>query len=401
MSQSRGPYDFVFLNQSCSPQVLELCEKIADELGPTLLFTGTDLRKSRTPRLTIQPAPAYDNSSYRSRLKTWLSYSAAAMKLGIRLRGSPVVVVTSNPPFGPFIGYFLRKVRRFRYVIRVLDVYPDAILQAGLAKGFFRAIPFGWELSSRIAFQHAERVITLGECMAERVQRFMAAQQRVDIIPDWVDTERISPIAKANNWFAKEHNQLGVLTVLYSGNLGVTHDIEGVFSAIEQLEGDPRIQFLFVGGGARRGEIIARLKERKNCRILANQSEEVLPYSMSSGDVALVLLGDSGRGVSMPSKTYHMMASGAAVLGISSGDNDLKRTIEYHGAGLNLEPRDDAGIVKAIKRFASDPVFLEQCRQNSRAAATFSYSAAICLEKLVRLLAEVRGAPAAPSPHNS
>lgn len=390
MNQSVGPFDFVFFNQSCSSQVLELCETIADELGPTLLYTGTHLRKSKTPRLRIEPAPTYDNTSYASRFRTWLKYSAAALNLGARLGGNPIVVVTSNPPFGPFIGYFLLRMRGFRYVIRVLDVYPDAILQSGLARGVLRVIPLGWELLSRIAFRNAERVITLGECMGERVQRFMAPGQQVDIIPDWVDTERIAPIAKADNWFAKEHDQLGFLTVLYSGNLGVTHDIEGVLSGIKELESDSRIRFLFIGCGARRAEIVARLSDRKNCLVLPNQPEEVLPYSISSGDVALVLLGDSGRGVSMPSKTYHMMASGAALLGISSGDNDLKRTIMRHEAGLNLEPHDSAGIVRAIERFASDGAFLERCRQRGREAAESSYSRAICSGKLLRLLAEVR-----------
>lgn len=390
MSPSLGPFEFVFLNQSCSSQVLELCETIAEELGPTLLYTGTALRKSRTPRLRIEPAPAYDNTSYRSRFRSWLSFSAAALKIGIRLRGNPVVVVTSNPPFGPFIGYSLRRARGFRYLVRVLDVYPDAILQSGLAKGVFRFVPFGWELASRLAFRRAECVITLGECMAERVERFTGPGQRVHIVPDWVDTERIVPIAKADNWFAKEHDQLGVLTVLYSGNLGVTHDIEGVFSAIEALEVDPRIRFLFIGGGARREEIINRLKNRKNCLVLPNQPEEVLPYSIGSGDVALVLLGDSGRGVSMPSKTYHMMASGAAILGISSGDNDLKRTIARHQAGLNLEPTDSDGIARAISRFATDASFLAECRQNARRAAESAYCRAVCSGELVRMLAEVQ-----------
>jgi colanic acid biosynthesis glycosyl transferase WcaI len=385
-----GPFDFVFLNQSCSTELFGLCARVADELGPTLLYTGTELHKPNTARLTVVQAPAYDNTSYRSRLKTWLSYSAEALKLGSRLGGTPVVVVTSNPPFGPFLGYFLRKTRRFRYVIRVLDVYPDAILQSGLARGALRVVPPLWEISNRVAFQNADRVVTLGECMAERVKRFMRPGQELSIIPDWVDTDRIISRPKAENWFARQHGQIDRLTVLYSGNLGVTHDIEGVFSAMTALEQDARIQFLFIGGGARRGELLERARGRPNCQVLPNQAEDVLPYSLGTGDVALVLLGDSGRGVSMPSKTYFMMASRAAILGISSGDNDLKRTIERHGAGMNLEPGDAAGIVQALQRFASDAPFLERCRENARRAAEANYSRKVCGDQLVELLADVR-----------
>jgi colanic acid biosynthesis glycosyl transferase WcaI len=385
-------YDFVIFNQSCSAQTFGLIERIAEELGPALLLTGTELRASRTPRLTVERAPSYDNSSYRTRLKTWLSFTVAALKRGIGLRGRPVVLVTTNPPFGAFVAYWLRKTRGFPYVIRVLDVYPDAISQSGLARGMGKIVPPIWDLGNRTAYAGAARVVTLGECMAERVQRSLPKEREVQIIPEWVDTASITPLPKDQNWFAKEHDQVGKLTVLYSGNLGLTHDIEGVFQAIAELKDEPKIQFMFVGGGARREEILRRTEPFPNCRVLPSQAEHVLPFSLTAADVAIVALGGSGRGISMPSKTYHMMAAGAAILGISSGDNDLGRTVQKHGIGLNLEPEDTVGIVSALLRFARDPEFLAQCRANARQAALLEFSEQSCAGAMLQLLGDVQKA---------
>jgi colanic acid biosynthesis glycosyl transferase WcaI len=381
-------YDFVVIHQSCSIQTFELLERLADEIGPTLLFTGTSLRAPRSAALTVRNAPSYDNSSYRSRIRTWLSYTWAALRLGDLLDGKPVILVTSNPPFGPFVGYWHQK-RGCPYVIRVLDVYPDAVIQSGLARGALRIVPALWNFANRVSFRRAARVVTLGEGMAERVGRFTSATQTVEIVPEWVDTNYIIPRPKDENWFAEKHEQVGRLTVLYSGNLGLTHDIEGVFQAISELQDEPHIQFLFIGGGARRDEIVERTRSFSNCRVLPSQPEEALPYSLSTADVAIVSLGDSARGVSMPSKTYHMMAAGAAVLGISSGDNDLARTIEKHRIGVNLAPSDTVGIVAALRRLATDQARLTEYRTNARRAAVECFSEQVCAGALLKMLREV------------
>ncbi|HET9956445.1 MAG TPA: glycosyltransferase family 4 protein [Polyangiaceae bacterium] len=383
-----GPFEFVVFDQSCSVQVFELCARIASELGPTLLHTGTDFSGESKPGLTVIRGPAYDNRSYSSRLRTWSAYVRHALNVGLRLRGRPVVMVSSNPPFGPFVGYTLRKLKGFRYLVRILDVYPDAIVKAGLATGIWRLLPATWERANRIALESAEHVVTLGECMRDRVQRFVTAPVR--IIPSWLDVHEIAPRPKAENWFAQQHDQLGKLTVIYSGNLGITHDFSGVFEAARRLRERSDIQFVFIGGGGRKDEISAATRGLPNCRVLPNQPKENLPYSMTCGDVAIVALGESGQGISMPSKTYHMMSAGAAILGISFGDNDLKRTIEHHQCGINVDPRDAQAVVAAVERFRADPEFLSRCRINARMAAEREFSAQVCIPQYLELLDDMR-----------
>ena len=187
-----------------------------------------------------------------------------------------------------------------------------------------------WEALNRLALSRAEHVITLGPVMVERVQRFLRPGKSAQCIPDWVDPTNIVPRSKTDNWFAQEHGQLGKLTVLYSGNLGLTHDLSALFRVAETLQSNDAVCFLFIDGGARRAELEAVASRLRNVLLLPRQPQENLPYSMTTGDVAVVTLGKGTEGISMPSKTYYMMAAGCAILGISHGDNDLKRLIENY-----------------------------------------------------------------------
>ncbi len=92
----------------------------------------------------------------------------------------------------------------------------------------------------------------------------------------------------------------------------------------------------------------------------------------------------------MPSKTYYLMAAGCAVLGLSHGDNDLKRLIERYECGLNVEPDDTEGVLQALKRFRDDPEFLSHCQSRGRKAAEAQFSATVNMGRYLELLGSLR-----------
>ena len=107
---------------------------------------------------------------------------------------------------------------------------------------------------------------------------------------------------------------------------------------------------------------------------------------MTSGDVALVTLGKGTEGISMPSKCYFMMAAGCAILGVSEGDNDLKRVIEAYECGVSLTCDDSAGIAAAIRRFKEDPAYLKRLQANARKAAEEVFDTKVVNQQYMELL---------------
>ena len=82
--------------------------------------------------------------------------------------------------------------------------------------------------------------------MQERLLRRGIPPERIHIADNWADGNEIWPLP----FHGGEQ-----LRVLYSGNLGLSHDTETILGAIQALDGDALFRFPFAGGGARRKRI--------------------------------------------------------------------------------------------------------------------------------------------------
>ncbi len=101
------------------------------------------------------------------------------------------------------------------------------------------------------------------------------------------------------------------------GNLGMVHDLTVLPAVAAQLQAYPDVHFVVIGEGAGRKALEAQCArlDLSNLTFLPFQPESALPFSLAMADIGLVALAKGAEGVSMPSKTYYMMAAGSALLG--------------------------------------------------------------------------------------
>ena len=370
---------------------VELGSDLATELGPSLMYTGVPSDFS-IGNLQVVAGPPDRKSSELARLLGWVQYFVQAAWLTVSTPGRPLLFIVAQPPWLPLVGLLKKRLTGQPYVVWVDDIYPDALVRHRRLRPGGLAVRI-WSWLNRIMLNNADRVFTIGECMAEILTQYVDATgddwPSIVVVPTWVDTEEIKPLPKEQNWFAAKHGQVGKLTVLYSGNLGLSHDLDTVIAAARELGNRTDVHFMIIGHGPRWDslqEAVAGL-ETHNVTLLPFQSEEVLPYSLATGDVAVVSLDKGLEGISMPSKTYYAMAAGSAVAGISMTPSDLQQVIERHRCGFNVEPGDVTGFVAGIKRFLEDPDYLNSCRRNARLAAEQAFSRAV---NVGRVLAEIR-----------
>lgn len=83
----------------------------------------------------------------------------------------------------------------------------------------------------------------------------------------------------------------------------------------------------------------------------------------------------------MPSKTYHAMAAGSALLGVSHSPSDLESVIERYRCGINVEPGDVDGFVQAVDKFR-ETEYLAKCRKNARHAAETEFSRTVNVQRV-------------------
>ena len=378
----------LFLKQTASMHswFVELGTDLAQVVGSCVMYTSVDADQ-QIGNLQLLASPAYSTRSDWSRLWTWFRYFVKALWLAWRTPHGALLFIVAQPPYLPLIGYMCKRFYGQRYMVWVDDVYPDALVRHGRLRESGVANRL-WQRFNRKVLAEAEQVTTLGQRMAELVSQYLPddAECKVQVIPTWVDSDIIQPISKSKNTFAIQHEQVDKLTVLYSGNLGLSHDLDTMIKAAERLQHLSKAHFMVIGAGTRWDELQTGAKRLDNLTLLPWQPEETLPYSLSAGDVAIVSLGKGFEGVSMPSKTQYAMAAGSAILGLSHSSSDIKEVIDRHNCGVNVEPGDVQGLVDAIVRFADDPEYLSRCRQNARQAAVAEYSRKVNVQRVLDVI---------------
>jgi colanic acid biosynthesis glycosyl transferase WcaI len=199
--------------------------------------------------------------------------------------------------------------------------------------------------------------VVLGECMAEKVVKLGLPSDRIRVVPNWSDDERIKPIDSGNNPLRAKWQLEGKFVIGYSGNLGRAHEFETVLAASQQFKNDPRIVFLVIGGGHRSGEFVRRVNAcglADKFLFLPYQDDDVLAYSLSVPDVHWISLRPELEGLMVPSKVYGIAAAGRPFIAITAKNGEIARLVDANHCGIVVEPGNSDALVKAIVRLSND-----------------------------------------------
>ncbi|HEY9824600.1 MAG TPA: EAL domain-containing protein [Stenomitos sp.] len=266
-----------------------------------------------------------------------------------------LLLLTSEPPFLFAVGYVIHRLFKVPYVCLIYDLYPDAIVEFGIASEH-SWITRLWNRINCSIWSRAESIIVLSDTMKERVvNKVPRVAKKISIIHNWSDPQWIKPIPKSNNPFAAEYNLQDKFVVLYSGNMGRCHDLETIVAAADELRHEP-IQFVFIGAGPKRQPIMERVAELnlQNCLFLPYQDKEVLPFSLTACDLSLVSVGEGMEGVVAPSKFYSALASGRPIAAICETHSYLRQLIADANCGAAFLPGDVKGLAAFIRYLAKD-----------------------------------------------
>jgi glycosyltransferase involved in cell wall biosynthesis len=365
------------VSQVAGPMIRQLLEDLhARGIKGELLAGWVDAEAGETLPFVWRRACALRKNPAWRRLWTWLRFTGRA-KMFLMWRRRVPALITTNPPWVMLAAATLRRLLGLRYVLLVYDVYPDVLERMGALRtgGLLARV---WKRWSRKALLRASGVITLGESMARTLRGHLRPGEDVpiEVIPNWADTDFIRPRPKAENLWAVRHGLADKFVVVYSGALGATHDTESIVTAASMLRDLPDVRFVIIGEGTRRKAIeglVARAA-LPNLTLLPLEPYSVLPFSLASADCGIVCLDDLYEGISVPSKTYTMMAAGAAILAVSPPGTELSGLVAEFSCGVHVPPRSPEALAAAVRRLHGDRALLESMKSASRRAAEEHFS---------------------------
>ena len=315
------------------------------------------------------------------RVVSYLSFYVAAFAKALTLRRADMVVSMTTPPLISVLGAALKLLRGSRHFIWEQDLYPEIAvdLQYLKAGGLTHRIT---GLIADAVRRQADGIIVLGPCMRHRLIQRGVASEKIHIAEHWASSQAIQPMPRPAS--------PADLVVLYSGNLGMAHDVETIQGAISNLRHDTRIRFLFAGTGNKR-QVLAEF-----CRSEGIESVEFRPFvardrlseGLAAGDIGLVTQRDASCGAVVPSKVYGILAAGRPLLFIGPAQATPALLIARHNCGWRVDCGDVQGATDLIAFLAAHPEAVKAAGIRARDALVHCYD----LPQSVNRIADILGA---------
>ncbi|MGA9278731.1 glycosyltransferase family 4 protein, partial [Ilumatobacter sp.] len=321
-------------------------------------WTGRWVRREETTWGSItrvHPFPGDDKSNLLRRAIGFVGYSALAgiqaVRTGGWFRRADVVIAMSPPLTLGLTGKIAAMIRRAPLVFNIQDVFPDAAIETGAITNPRVIAAARW--LERLSYRSADAVTVLSDDLAENVRAKLPAERRsrVHEIPNFVDTDAIRPLDRLTPYRA----ELGLgdgPVVLYGGNVGFSQSLDLMVHAARAL---PEVTFLVNGDGAARADLEASAVDVPNIVFRGYVDGERLAELLATGDVHVVPLKAGLARVSVPSKTYSIMAAGRPVLAAIDPDTAVPRILADSGGGVAVAPDDPEAFVRAVRELVGDP----------------------------------------------
>ena len=266
-------------------------------------------------------------------------------QLGRNYENVDLIFSVSTPPTQGLLAGRLAKKLGCKKIYNLQDVFPDSLITTGLTK----EESLLWKLGRKIedyTYKSADTIIVISESMKCNIMAKGVPEEKIQVIPNWIDTDSVKPVSKRDNRLFEEFDiDRKKFTVVYAGNFGAAQGAGVVLEAAELL---PDVQFVIFGGGAEFESAKKKAEKLANVIINGLLPQERVSEVYSLGDVALVTC-KKGVGVSgMPSKTWSIMACNTPIIAAFDTDSELAKIICEANAGICVEPENPEVLVQAI-----------------------------------------------------
>lgn len=360
----------VFINQATGYLTIDIINAFAKEFDKVALITGSIRVQDDTlvSNIEVSKIVKYNRGSHIKKALSWLWGTVQIyFLLLLKYKDFDKVFFTIPPT-----AYLFPIARRLPFSIIIYDLYPEALKINGINEG---SPIYKWWINRNIQIlPKAFKVYTLSNHMKNGLLNY-APHINIEVIPNWSAFSGYRPIAKTENKLLIREGLQDNFIIQYSGNIGATHNVETIIELAEYLKDRKDIVFQIIGRGIRTEAIaeMIRVKRLNNCLLLPFRPDEELYESLCAADLAIVTLNDKTADVSVPSKTYNILAAGVPIMAIASKKSAIAEIISSFNIGRTYEKDNISAMVEYILSLVDMPSELKVLSDNAyRASSSFS-----------------------------
>lgn len=349
-----------YAGMSATGQIIEeLAEDLSRAGAAVSVITGGLSYESATPlpgrnellrgvHIYRLPATHFGRSSSLNRIMDFVFFYLFSL---VWIAKTPAsrhthIMAFTDPPLIALSGHVARRLKGWKFVYNVQDLYPDTALALGaMSEGLLYRLCS--QLNTRL-LRRADAVVSIGEKMAARIRRQVGSATRVEVITNWTDAEKIRATGKSRTELLLELHLDDAFTLIYAGNMGLAQEIDVQIEVIEAFAGSAEIQFVFMGGGVRRTDLERAARDIPNVHFVEYQSKDNLNSYLDVAEMGIVTLAPAMEGLAIPTRTYTYLAAGLPLLTIAHQNSELKKFADL-GLGAHFAPDAAAEIIGYLK----------------------------------------------------
>lgn len=282
--------------------------------------------------------------SFAKRILHLLDFTFGSIRNLFKVKKCDLVIAIVPFTTSIMLGLILAKMRGAKLWVHIQDFEFDAARESGLAggKGINSAV---FSLLMKIEawlLARADIVSTISYSMLEKLK--MKTKVQSYFFPNWVDQEEINHETSKRHPFLESDK----FKILYSGNIGAKQDWEFFIKIAEHYNQDDKIEFVVVGDGAGKRELLDKTSHFRNIRHHAPVDFSELSNLLCSADLHILFQKNNVIDTVMPSKILGMMASAKPSIVTGNPLSEAAKLFEESKGGYFIDSDDFAAVTRNI-----------------------------------------------------
>ena len=292
------------------------------------------------------------------------------------------VISETDPPLLALIAYVYSRIRPCSFIYYSQDIWPEVgIVNRRMTNTVLTNI---LRLGNRFLYRQATHIVVPGGDMKERLEKEKhLPSDKIEVVENWTDPSQIYPINWGENIFVKKYSLDNKFVVMYSGNIGLSQDLENIILLAEDLKEQRDILFLLIGEGASKEKLVnmADSMELENIKFLSYQEKKDLKFSLNAAHIHLVTLKKGMKGIIVPSKVYGIMAAGKPFIAAVDEGSEIDKMVKEFHCGIGVKPSSVEELKKAVLWAFHNRDKIKDMGENGRKALVKHYTGKICAQK--------------------
>jgi len=343
-------------------------------------------KREKLDNVNILRLPVYPNHSLSTikRMISYLSFATIATILTPILTKQVDIIFVYHTPTAGIPAWWLSILRKIPFVFNVQDLYPETFTIVNLSKNNF--LYKAADRFTQFIYKKASMITVISDGFKNNLIIKGIPQKKIETILSWADENIYFPETRDEK-IAKRFGLDGRFNIIFAGNMGPAQGLSTIIEAAALIANTKKIQFVFVGDGATKNELIAAVnaKNLSNVIFLPRQPATIMPKFYALADALLVILTDNPLfETTIPYKTYTYLACGKPI--IMSVKGNAADLITKSGAGILTQTSHPVSLVKAIKAlYTMSPQIRNTIGGNGRKYYVNNLSMKIALNKYEEL----------------